>query len=90
MKFKRLITTIAALSLMCTTAQAYTPLGIGKYNRQMEALQRGVIARDAEDKGIFISWRNLASEDVRYNVYKNGIKLNASPLDITNYTDINP
>lgn len=89
MKLKKIISAIAALSLMCTTAQAYTPLGTGKYSRQMESLQRGVVARDAEDKGIFISWRNLASENVRYNVYKNGIKLNAEPLDNSNYVDEN-
>ena len=55
MNFRKIITAIAALSFICTTAQAYTPLGIGKYNRQMEALQRGVIARDAENGGIFVS-----------------------------------
>lgn len=87
MKFRKIITTIAALSFICTTAQAYTPLGIGKYNRQMEALQRGVIAKDAENGGIFVSWRNLASEDVKYNIYRNGQKLNSEPLDKSNYVD---
>lgn len=53
----------------------------------MEALLRGVVARNAEKNGIFISWRNLASEDCLYNIYRNGIKLNSAPMDKTNYVD---
>lgn len=87
MKFKKIIAVIVLLTLICPTVQAYTPIGTDKYERQMEALQRGVIARDAEDGGIFISWRNLACEDVKYNVYRNGKKLNKEPLGKTNYVD---
>lgn len=53
----------------------------------MEALQRGVAARDAEGDGIFISWRNLASENAKYNIYKNGKKLNTDLLEVSNFTD---
>lgn len=39
--------------------------------------------------GVFLSWRITGQEwyDVQYNVYRNGTKLNASPLDVSNYTD---
>lgn len=87
MKFKQIISALCAIFMLWNTVYAAQPLGIGKYNRQMEALQRGIIARDAEDVGVFISWRNLASENVKYNLYKNGQKLNVSALDVTNYTD---
>ncbi|WP_274468808.1 MULTISPECIES: rhamnogalacturonan lyase family protein [unclassified Paenibacillus] len=57
--------------------------------RQTDWLDRGVIALKAED-GIFVSWRLLADEyqeDVTFNLYRNGQKLNAAPLSITNFTD---
>ncbi|MCD8390943.1 MAG: hypothetical protein LUD03_03790 [Firmicutes bacterium] len=56
-----------------------------------ENWDRGLVAVSA-DSGTFISWRWLGTEslDVKYNVYKNGVKLNGEPLSLTNYTDINP
>ncbi len=59
--------------------------------RPMEALDRGLIAMDMEGY-VFLSWRWLGTEsaDTLYNLYKNGTKLNAEPLKVTNYTDINP
>lgn len=57
--------------------------------RQAEWLDRGAIALKS-DEGIFISWRLLADEypkDISFNIYKNGSKLNTSPLTITNFTD---
>jgi rhamnogalacturonan endolyase len=57
--------------------------------RQAEWLDRGVVALKS-DEGIFISWRLLADEydeDVTFNVYRNGKKLNNEPLFITNYVD---
>ncbi|WP_100407821.1 rhamnogalacturonan lyase family protein [Bacillus solitudinis] len=57
--------------------------------QQVEWLDRGVIALQSED-GIFISWRLLADEydkDVKFNVYRNGEKLNDQPLAVTNYVD---
>ncbi len=88
MKFKKLVIAVSAIVLASNViASAQAPLGTGDYHRQMEALQRGVIARDAQDLGIFISWRNLASEDALYNIYKNGKKLNSAPINQTNYVD---
>ncbi|MCD8390330.1 MAG: hypothetical protein LUD03_00625 [Firmicutes bacterium] len=56
--------------------------------RRMEALDRGLVAVEAGDYG-FISWRWLGTEsaDVKYNLYKNGEKLNSEPLNVTNYVD---
>lgn len=61
--------------------------------RQMEYLNRGVVATP-QDKGIFISWRLLGTEDTNtaFNLYRiaNGkeVKLNDKPLTKgTNFTD---
>lgn len=57
--------------------------------QQAEWLDRGVIALNA-DTGIFISWRLLADEydrNVKFHIYRNGTRLNADPLSVTNYTD---
>ncbi len=59
--------------------------------RQMEYLDRGLTAVTV-DEYVFLSWRWLGTEsaDTLYNVYKNGELLNQSPLNATNYTDLNP
>ena len=56
--------------------------------RKMENLNRGLIAVNVSN-GVFLSWRTLGSEwyDVAYNVYRNGTKLNSTPLSVSNYTD---
>lgn len=56
--------------------------------RRMENLDRGLVAVNAGAYG-FISWRWLGTEgaDVKYNLYKNGEKLNAEPINKTNYVD---
>lgn len=56
--------------------------------RQMEYLDRGLVAVKTND-GVFISWRWLGDESntVKYNLYRDGEKINAFPLNITNYTD---
>ncbi|MCH5211735.1 MAG: hypothetical protein J1G06_01850 [Oscillospiraceae bacterium] len=57
--------------------------------RQVEDMGRGLVAVKT-DNGNFISWRWKGTEsiNVKYNLYKNGTKLNSAPLDLTNYTDI--
>ncbi len=55
----------------------------------MERLDRGVVAV-ATSSGVFVSWRMLGTEadDVAFNVYRNGTKLNASPITTsTNFVD---
>ncbi|WP_037288292.1 GDSL-type esterase/lipase family protein [Saccharibacillus sacchari] len=57
--------------------------------RQAEYLDRGLVAV-LTDNGVFLSWRylNTDSNDIAFNIYKNGTKVNASPIDdVTNYTD---
>ena len=53
--------------------------------RMTQQLGRGVVAVN-NGTAVNITWRKLAQEpeDVMYNVYVNGKKLNASPLKLTN------
>jgi rhamnogalacturonan endolyase len=53
-----------------------------------EALDRGLISLRA-GAGNFLSWRLLASDapGTAFNVYRGGVKLTATPLTTTNFTD---
>ena len=57
--------------------------------RKMESLNRGVVAvRDGSSN--YISWRILGTElrDVTYNLYRDGVKVNAEPIaGASNYVD---
>lgn len=58
--------------------------------RQIERLDRGVVAVPAIDGGNLVSWRLLATDaaTVGFNLYRDGVKLNAAPLTgATNYRD---
>ena len=56
--------------------------------RLTDKLDRGLVAIET-DAGVFCSWRVLAEEyyDVTYNLYRDGVKVNAEPLTVSNYTD---
>ena len=56
--------------------------------RITDKLDRGLIAMKAT-KGVYVNWRINAEEyyDVEYNVYRDGVKLNDTPLKVSNYTD---
>src|SRR5690625_3659328 len=59
--------------------------------RQMEFLDRGLIAVQVED-GIFVSWRMLGTEgdDTFFDLYRDGVRINEHPIDLsTNYLDMN-
>jgi len=58
--------------------------------RQMEQLNRGLVAVNT-DSGVFVSWRWLGEESntVKYNLYRDGKRVNAFALNVTNYTDTN-
>ncbi len=59
--------------------------------RRMEYLDRGLIATKRRDD-VYLSWRWLGTEDVStgYNVYRNGVKINAQPImESTNFVDNN-
>jgi hypothetical protein len=74
-------------SLLCLA------LGLGSFSPsqaqyQMENLNRGIVAvRNGTSN--FVSWRWLGTEadGITFNLYRNGTKVNASPLDVCNYTD---
>lgn len=56
--------------------------------RFMDKLDRGVVAVKVAN-GVFVSWRVFGEEyyDVKYNIYRNGSKLNSQPLDVSNFSD---
>ena len=71
------------------TLYVYNRLSPSNTARQAEWLDRGVVALNSGD-GIFISWRLRADEydqEVCFNVYRNGQKLNHFPLWVSNFTD---
>lgn len=54
---------------------------------EMEHLNRGVVAVRTGNNN-FVSWRWLGTEDeITFNLYRNGTKVNANPLKVTNYMD---
>lgn len=62
----------------------------GAMPRPMEFLDRGLVALGIQN-GVFLSWRMLGTDnpDVSFNLYKNGNKLNTTPISTsTNYVDI--
>ena len=56
--------------------------------RTTDKLDRGLVAVPS-GSGSFVSWRIFAEEyyDTQYNLYRNGTKVNATPLNVSNYTD---
>ncbi|MBO9699062.1 MAG: T9SS type A sorting domain-containing protein [Sporocytophaga sp.] len=58
----------------------------GQY--KMEKLSRGLVAARSGNNN-FISWRWLGTEgdNVTFNLYRNGAKVNTTPLTVCNYTD---
>ncbi len=56
--------------------------------KQVEKLDRGVVAL-ATSSGVFISWRLLGTEPagVRFNVYRDGRRINHEPQALTNLVD---
>ncbi len=56
--------------------------------RTMDVLSRGLVAVKTSS-GIFCSWRIFGEEyyDVKYNIYRDGVLLNTTPLNVSNYTD---
>lgn len=56
--------------------------------RPTDILDRGLVAVPSGN-GTFVSWRIFGEEyyDVEYNLYRNGVKVNQTPLKVSNYTD---
>lgn len=60
----------------------------GRAQRSTDAVDRGLVAVKT-NTGVYCSWRIPAEEyyDVTYNIYRDGTKLNASPLSVSNFVD---
>lgn len=56
--------------------------------RTTDKIDRGLVAVKT-DGGIFCSWRITGDEyyDVKYNIYRDGTKLNSEPLNVSNFLD---
>ncbi|GEP94211.1 rhamnogalacturonan lyase [Chitinophaga cymbidii] len=64
--------------------------GTAMAQRQMEYLDRGVVAIAKPGGGVFVSWRWLVTdkEGTGFNIYRSGEKLNQTPLtDVTWWED---
>lgn len=57
--------------------------------RWMERLGRAVVAVRTNSNSVFLSWplSSTEPENTTFNIYRNGMKINTSPVDATNYTD---
>ncbi len=60
----------------------------GMAQRQTDKLDRGLVAVKVSG-GVYVGWKVFAEEyyDVQYNLYRDGVKVNASPITTSNYTD---
>ncbi len=77
------------LSTLFCAQLAFVPVGAQNTPfSQMERLDRGVVALPAQDKGVFVSWRVLGTDDnsVCFDLLRNGKQI-ASGLRVSNYTD---
>ncbi|HET7733829.1 MAG TPA: rhamnogalacturonan lyase, partial [Paludibacter sp.] len=66
------------------------PLGSLVAQRQMEKLNRGLVAVRTTASSVFLSWRVLGTDpdNIAFNLYRNGTKINTTPITTaTNYTD---
>jgi len=58
--------------------------------RQMEKLNRGLVAVRTSTSSVFLSWRVLGSDpdNVAFNLYRDGVKITPTPITLnSNYTD---
>ena len=74
--------------LLATSALALLVSMGANAQRFTDKLDRGLIAVQTTN-GVYCSWRIQADEyyDVKYNLYRNGMKVNSEPLDVSNFTD---
>lgn len=77
------------ISLVIPPSPVYANSSDNLPARHAEYLNRGLVAV-LVDNGVFLSWRYLNTDpnDIAFNVYKNGTKVNTSPIsNVTNYVD---
>ena len=77
MKKTFLLTLLALTAMLTASAQ-----------RTTDQLDRGLVAIQTSN-GVYCSWRIMGEEyyDVKYNLYRDGTKVNSEPLNVSNYTD---
>lgn len=76
---------ILQLLLLCTLLSFHA-----KAQRQMENLNRGVVAVRTSSSQVYISWRLFGTDPpgIAFNVYRLNTKINTSPIiNSTNFTD---
>src|SRR5690606_4400245 len=82
--------TALALAVTATSLKAAAaPEGAGVRLRQMERLDRGLVAVKVDD-GVFLSWRWLGTEprDIGFHIYRDGERITEAPIvSSTNYLD---
>lgn len=74
--------------LFATSALALLVSMGANAQRFTDKLDRGLVAVKTT-KGVYCSWRIQTDEyyDVKYNLYRDGTRVNAEPLDVSNFTD---
>ncbi len=74
--------------LLATSALALLVSMGANAQRFTDKLDRGLVAVKTT-KGVYCSWRIQADEyyDVKYNLYRDDTRVNAEPLDVSNFTD---
>ncbi|HNY77827.1 MAG: rhamnogalacturonan lyase [Sedimentisphaerales bacterium] len=71
----------AAVTVLAPTVHA---------QRQMEWLDRGLVAVQRSDGTVYVGWRMLGTEpdSIAFNVYRDGVRVNETPIaDSTNFVD---
>lgn len=74
--------------ILLTALFAAISVGVGYAQRMTDKVDRGLVAMPGSG-GTFVSWRIMGEEyyDTEYNLYRDGVKVNATPLKVSNYTD---
>ena len=80
--------------MLLSLALAWGGISPSLAQRHSDKLARGLVAIPARYKtvgGNFLSWRIFGEEyyDTKYNVYRDGTKLNDEPLSVSNFSDTN-
>ena len=89
---KRILFGVFASSLLFSGINELSAQTNYDYNKiQREVLGRGVVAIRSSDSKVAVSWRYLQSdpENVAFNIYRNGTKINAKPLSETTFFEVN-
>lgn len=81
--------------VLFTFCSLFLILPLAFSQKQMESLDRGVVAVRNPEGGVFVSWRLLATEpqNTSFNVYRSAkmrnVKLNKKPItDVTHFIDL--